>query len=132
MSTETYLLDTHALLFWAMRVEMPESLIAALDEYQTQGRLFASAANFWEIALLVQKGRIELTDVKQWKDELLAHTSLQLLMPDADNMIASVQLPPHHKDPFDRLIIAQAFAHKCVLVSKDGLFKAYGVPLLWL
>jgi PIN domain nuclease of toxin-antitoxin system len=58
VSTETYFLDTHALLFWVMRKEMSETLITALDEYQAQQRLFVSAANFWEIALLVQKARL--------------------------------------------------------------------------
>jgi PIN domain nuclease of toxin-antitoxin system len=78
------------------------------------------------------KGKIELSNVKQWKDELLAHTSIKLLTHDADDMIASVRLPLHHKDPFDRLFIAQALAHNCILISKDGLFKNYGVPLLWM
>ena len=49
----------------------------------------------------------------------------------ADHAIAVEHLPPHHRDPFDRLLVVQALAEGLTIVSKDGVFDLYGVPRIW-
>lgn len=127
-----YALDTHALVFWANATEMSPEFIRFLDACDSRGELYASAACFWELAMLVKRGRIVLPDVGAWKDELLARTSLRVIRPGADEMIASVFLPDHHKDPFDRLLIAQARSCEHLLVTRDEIIARYAVETFWM
>lgn len=69
--------------------------------------------------------------MSSWKNELLAATGTRLATPEVDDMIASVALPQHHRDPFDRLFIAQARSLRAVLVSRDAVFAAYDVATRW-
>ena len=62
---------------------------------------------------------------------MLAATGTRLATPQVDDMIASVALPRHHRDPFDRLFIAQARSLRAVLVSRDAVFTAYDVATRW-
>ena len=130
MST-TYLLDTHALVFWQNGSEIPISLKTLLDHEAVKGNVVVSSASFWEIALLVKKGKINLPDVGLWKDTILRYSGIKLINPGVDDMIASVALPNHHRDPFDRLLLAQAAGLKAVLVTRDSVFSSYGMPVLW-
>lgn len=132
MIAPRYLLDTHALIFWAQSTHISAQFSAFLDEQQRLGRLYVSSISFWEAALLAKKGRIELADVHAWKNDLLTHTNLHLIDPSATDMIDSVSLPDHHKDPFDRLLIAQANRRELLLVTKDGGFSKYGVSIFWM
>lgn len=102
-----------------------------LDVASRSGHVLVSTAAFWEVALLARKGRLEIDDVSSWKNELLAATGTRLATPEVDDMIASVALPQHHRDPFDRLFIAQARSLRAVLVSRDALFAAYDVATRW-
>ena len=126
-----YLLDTHALVQWANREGLSEALARVLDDACRGGTLAVSTVCFWEVALLVKRGRLELAGVGGWKDELLARSGLRLAEPSPDEMIASAFLPDHHRDPFDRLLVAQAQACGLVLVTKDALIRAYDVQTLW-
>ena len=126
-----FLLDTHALVHWQIGTAMPPALSEDLDAASRTGRVLVSTAAFWEIALLARKGRIEIDDVSSWKNEILAATGVELAVPQVDDMIASVALPPHHRDPFDRLFIVQARSLRAVLVSRDAVFAAYDVATRW-
>ncbi len=126
-----FLLDTHAVIHWQIGTAMPPALADELDVASRSGRVLVSTGALWEIALLARKGRIELDDVSSWKNELLAATGVKLAIPQVDDMIASVALPQHHRDPFDRLFIAQAQALHAVLVSRDAVFAAYDVETRW-
>lgn len=127
-----FLFDTHALIFWRHRIDVTEKFIDFFDMQARKGNLFCSAINFWEIALLNKKGRIELTDIEQWHVDLQAFGSLHTITPSAVEMIRSVALPDIHKDPFDRLLVAQAQHHSMTLVSKDALVAKYDVPTIWI
>jgi len=127
-----YLLDTHALIFWRHKIDVSEKFIDFFDLQALDGNLFCSAINFWEIALLDKKGRINISDIEQWHVDLLACASLHTITPSAVEMIRSVSLPDHHKDPFDRLLVAQAQHHAMTLVSKDALVGQYDVQTIWL
>ena len=126
-----FLLDTHAIVHWQIGTAMPSALADDLDVASRSGRVLVSTAAFWEIALLARKGRIEIDDVPSWKNEFLAATGVKPAMPQVDDMIASVALPRHHRDPFDRLFIAQAQSLRAVLVSRDAVFAAYNVATRW-
>jgi PIN domain nuclease of toxin-antitoxin system len=132
MSQSGYLLDTHALLFWVNKENISTEFISFLDQQNQQQQLFISTIIFWEIALLVQKRKILLADLPAWQEQLLANTNLQLLSPTPIEMINSTVLPPIHKDPFDRLLIAQANQHKLQLVTQDETIKQYSVSSFWL
>jgi PIN domain nuclease of toxin-antitoxin system len=132
MKSVGYLFDTHALLFWCNKTAVSSQFIQFFDEQNLQGALYLSSISFWEIALLVQKGRLALSDVHGWKDELLRHTNVRLLEPSVAEMTDSTLLPPHHKDPFDRILIAQALQHGLIFVTQDQAIQQYDVPQLWL
>ncbi len=132
MKKTAYLLDTHALIFWASRTDVSIEFITFFDKQEQHGSLYVSSITFWEIAFLVQKGKLSISDTHAWKDELLSNTSLHLINPSASEMIDSTLLPPHHKDPFDRLLIAQANSHNLILVTKDRIIPAYKVSCVWM
>nr|WP_319393480.1 type II toxin-antitoxin system VapC family toxin [uncultured Desulfobacter sp.] len=129
---DRHLLDTHALIFWFNRENMSDEFISFLDELNEAENLFISPISFWEIALLVKKGRIEIDDVNAWRIDLMKYSQIVLMNPDAGEMIESVFLPDLHKDPFDRLLIAQAVNNNCSLVTKDEIIKQYNVKTFWM
>jgi len=129
---DAYLLDTHALIFWANKTTVSEAFVAFFDRQAQQGALYVSAISFWEIAFLVQKGRLAIPDIHAWKNELLSQTNLHLAAPSVTEMIDSTLLPPHHKDPFDRLLIAQAQHNNLILVTRDQVMQAYTVSRFWI
>lgn len=127
-----YLFDTHALIFWANKNEVSEEFITFFNKQEQRGTLYISSITFWEIALLVQKEKLSIVNTQVWKDELLNKTNLQLLTPSASEMIDSTLLPFHHKDPFDRLLIAQANFHNLTFVTRDQAIQAYEVSWIWI
>ena len=129
---KAYLFDTHALIFWANEREVSKEFIAFFNKQEQQGTLYTSSITFWEMALLVQKGKLSIVDTHVWKDSLLSKTNLRLIDPSASEMIDSTLLPLHHKDPFDRLLIAQANSHNLVLVTRDRAIQAYEVSCMWM
>ncbi len=126
-----YLFDTHALVFWNLKIHVSETFIDFFDEQADSGKLLVSAVSFWEAALLAKKGRIQIDDVGKWKKELVENSGIQIVEPDADDMIDSVNLPDIHKDPFDRMLIVQANRHEANLVTKDEMIGQYSVNIFW-
>ena len=132
MKGKSYLFDTHALIFWHQQADVSAEFIAFFDEQSKLGQLFVSSVTFWEIGLLVQKGRVTISDVKTWANELLALSGIRLAEPSVAEMIDSTLLPTHHKDPFDRLLIAQAKHRDFIFVTRDTLIQDYDVAAFWL
>lgn len=132
MKPAGYLFDTHALIFWSNKSEISAKFIQFFDEQNQQGVLYISSISFWEIALLVQKGRLALPDLHRWQADLLRHTNLRLLEPSVKEMIDSTLLPPIHKDPFDRILMAQAVAHGLIFVTQDQAIQKYNIAQIWL
>ena len=127
-----YLLDTHAFIFWVNEEEISPNFVKFLDEKNTQGKLYVSAITFWEIALLVKKERIQIDDLQLWKAEILDNTGIHVLSPSVSEMILSTELEDCHKDPFDRLLIAQASQNKLKIITKDQIFPKYNIPVFWM
>lgn len=124
------LLDTHVFLWWALSPERltPPVLAACTDPTTT---LLLSAASIWEIQIKAGIGKLTL---HQPLAEVVASqlaNGLHLLPITLDHALRVGDLPLHHKDPFDRLLIAQALVEEAVLASADAAIAAYHVPRLW-
>jgi PIN domain nuclease of toxin-antitoxin system len=122
------LLDTHALI-WAL--EAPERLPTTISDLldQADAVVFASAASIWEIAIKVKLRRLvfPLPATTRALSDAALH-ELQVTVPHA---LATADLPMIHRDPFDRLLIAQARHEGLTLVTRDPLIHRYPVDTLW-
>jgi PIN domain nuclease of toxin-antitoxin system len=122
------LLDTHAFLYWTEdNPRLPRRARAAIARPRSVACI--SAATIWEIRIKVARGRLR-TDFTSVAEEARQHR-FEVLSITADHAQAAGDLPPHHDDPFDRMLVAQARAEGMTLVTGDGAFGDYGVPLLW-
>ncbi len=93
--------------------------------------MYASVANLWE--LLLKQGRKDalLVDPLPWWDKYVIRAGIQTLGIRLNHVMALGQLPEIHRDPFDRILIAQSIVEKVPLVSKDTHFGDYGVTVIW-
>ena len=123
------LLDTCALLAVAAG-ELPDRATAAL---RTAPEAVVSSVSAWEIALKVSGGKLTLgADPATWFLDLLEHYDLREVLVDASLACAACALPPIHKDPFDRVIVALAQAHGLTVLTSDENISGYpGVATLW-
>lgn len=127
-----YLLDTHTLFFWVRRTGIPSDFVDFLDQQVLRQALKVSSIAFWEIGLLAKKGRLDdLDDPQVWCQQVLANSGIGLLEPTTVDMINSTLLPDFHKDPFDRLLIAQAQRHQLTIVTRDSIIPRYAVQTFW-
>lgn len=125
------LLDTHALIWFCEgNPELSQTARAAIASPANE--CLVSHATAWEMAIKLNLGKLELQlDYDQIFPGVLDANDFLLLPPALAHYRAVISLPPHHGDPFDRLIIAQALVEGLTIVSRDPHFPAYGVPLLW-
>ena len=125
------LLDTHALAWWANDAsELSKTARAAIEDRSNQ--TFVSAISIFEAAQKQQSGKwpeaeLLLHDVHGYL-ELQKFTPLPLSISHAE---AAANLPKIHRDPFDRMLIAQAMTDELTIVSNEELFDRYGVNRLW-
>ncbi|MFN8518876.1 MAG: type II toxin-antitoxin system VapC family toxin [Chloroflexota bacterium] len=120
------LLDTHVLL-WALST--PEALVPEARRVIEDGanEVLVSAASFWEIAIKATAGRLTASD------DLLAASAeagFSGLTIDPADAVRAGALPPLHRDPFDRMLVAQAQARSLAIVTRDTRLAAYGVTIL--
>jgi PIN domain nuclease of toxin-antitoxin system len=121
------LLDTHALLA-LLSTDYRLSADARTAIEQPGASVIGSAVNVWEIAIKRSIGKLTAPeDLIERADEMGA----ELLAITPRHAQATAALPLHHRDPFDRLLIAQAKLEGCAIVTADGAFAAYGVPIVW-
>lgn len=132
MNHEQYILDTHALIFWVTKENISSQFTTFLDQEAKKGKILISSASFWEIALLTKKGRLQIDDLHQFKDDILRYSHTKMIEPTVSDMIDSTTLPDYHKDPFDRLFIAQAINNNALLVTKDKIILNYPVRTFWM
>ena len=121
------LLDTHTLLSLLFADgRLSQSADEALKRPSAQ--LIVSVVSVWEIAIKRSVGKLDAPeDVLERIDE----TGTETLAITARHAHAVAGLPLHHRDPFDRLLIAQAKLESCAIVTKDPAFAAYGAPVVW-
>jgi PIN domain nuclease of toxin-antitoxin system len=123
------LLDTHAFL-WFMAGDARLSRRARRAIEENDG-WWLSAASVWELAIKSSLGRLTLPApaLEYLSDKV--QRGLRVLAVEWPHAAAVERLPFHHRDPFDRLIVAQAHADSLSIVTKDAIFKKYGVHVIW-
>ena len=122
------LLDTHILLWAAGKPDRlsPEATELLRDP---ANELWFSSASLWEITIKRGPGRMDFrVDPRRLWRMLLAHGYHELMI-SSEHTIAVGALPPLHKDPFDRLLIAQAHVEKIILLTADPMVSSYGEPV---
>jgi PIN domain nuclease of toxin-antitoxin system len=126
----TYLLDTHALL-WFLRspTSLPDQVLSLIED--SSSTLAVSLATPWEISIKTSAGRLDAADIVNDFDSIMTQGRFNLLMPTLEQVVRSSRFPWYHRDPFDRLIAAQTLELGWSLLSKDAVFDAYGVRRVW-
>lgn len=120
-----YLLDTHAVLWWLLdRSRLSQ---VARDTIENTRHVYLSAATTWEIAIKTASGKLQLPH--DFKDKLDA-SRFEPLPVTATHTFGVMNLPPVHRDPFDRLLVAQAAIERLTLLTSDSEIQKYGVPVL--
>jgi len=122
------LTDTHALV-WAL--SDPDSLSATARRVLTESEVAASVANLWELVIKTGKKDALLDDPIAWWEKYVVRSGIQTLSIRTAHVLTVGRLADIHKDPFDRILVAQALAEKLPLVSKDKLLGRYGVEVIW-
>ena len=125
------LLDTHALLWW-LSDDAALTRSARRTIADTKNTLIVSAASAWEIATKVRLGRLpSANDLAADFSGHLDRDGFELLAISAEHGIRAGLLPGPHKDPFDRMLIAQAQAENMPIITNETIFESYGVRRIW-
>jgi len=125
-----FLLDTHAFL-WFQAGDDRLSRAARERMESDDAELFLSAASIWEMAIKASLGRLNIPmPVADYVTEKL-QDGFRMLSIEWEHAAAVQKLPFHHRDPFDRLLIAQAAAERMPIITGDPIFRAYGANIIW-
>lgn len=122
------LTDTHTLV-WAL--SDPDALGAEARGALAASMFTASVANLWELVLKSSKPGALVTDPVRWWEKYVTGTGIPALAIRTAHVRALAGLPELHRDPFDRILVAQALTEGLTLVSKDAALARYGVPMIW-
>jgi PIN domain nuclease of toxin-antitoxin system len=125
------LLDTHAFLWWLdANPKLSRKARSAIGSARNE--CFVSVASGWEIAMKVSLGTLRVEGaLDRFLPEQLAANGFQPLAIDLKHTARVATLPFHHRDPFDRLLVAQALDEELRIVTGDPVFAKYGVTRLW-
>ena len=120
-------MDTHTFLWFVL--DDPQLSPAAMAAIQdTANNAYVSPASHWEIAIKISLGRYRLQeDFETFWSAGMQSGNFRTLPVSTQHTARLIALPFHHKDPFDRLVVAQALANRLALLSADRVFDAYGV-----
>ncbi len=125
------LLDTHALLWWLNDDRLLPAKARKLIALGSNA-VVVSAASAWEIATKVRLGKLDMAaDLAADFSNVLGQEGFESLPISVDHALRAGLLPGPHKDPFDRMLIAQAQAEGVPILSSDAVFDSYGVRRLW-
>jgi PIN domain nuclease of toxin-antitoxin system len=119
------LLDTHVFLWWRAGREMRAE---AMDAIRTADDVFVSAASAWEVSIKAAIGKLRLT--ASFADGV-AQSGFVPLPINLHHAAVAGELPPHHRDPFDRMLLAQARLERLTLISHDRRLEPYGSAIIW-
>ncbi|HZL94517.1 MAG TPA: type II toxin-antitoxin system VapC family toxin [Vicinamibacterales bacterium] len=124
------LLDTHAFL-WGI-ADDPRLSTRARRAIAAAGDRYVSVASCWEMAIKTSLGRLTMPrPMERFLAEQLGVNGCRLLHIDLDDVATVAALPFHHRDPFDRMLVAQALSEELTIVSADSVFEKYGVKRVW-
>lgn len=126
------LLDTHAFLWW-INDDPQLSSRARRIIGEASSDVYFSAASGWEIAIKAHLGRLKIAadNVEDFVAEQVATNGFQVLPIRLSHALKTCSLPDHHKDPFDRMLVAQAAIEELTLLSADRKLASYKVRVVW-
>lgn len=125
------LLDTHTFLWWVGDAQ-ELSAKAKKTIAQPRNECFVSLASCWELAIKVSLGKLKISGrLERFIPEQLTVNSFRELAIEVRHAARVARLPFHHRDPFDRLLAAQALEEGLTIVSADSVFRRYGVRRIW-
>jgi PIN domain nuclease of toxin-antitoxin system len=119
------LLDTHVLLWWLSAQRLRPKAVAAISSVESD--VWVSAATIWEMSIKSDLGKLSVPDDL---DEQLDRHSFQVLPISMGHALAIRELPRHHADPFDRMLVAQARVEDLTVVTRDSEIPRYPVAVL--
>ncbi len=122
-----YLIDTQAIIWFAENNDQLSKTARKVME-DDNNVCFVSMATFWEMSIKINIGKLNLNDLSlsEFMDEV-AENDFLILDIQRNHILENVLLTLHHRDPFDRLIIAQAISENMQIVSSDSTFDAYNI-----
>ncbi|MBM4176371.1 MAG: type II toxin-antitoxin system VapC family toxin [Ignavibacteria bacterium] len=126
-----YLLDTHTFLWFVGGIEKISLKVTELI-INSNNQKFISIASIWELSIKISLKKIEIEEslIDFVKSEC-EKNGFDLLNINLDHLNRLCNLPFHHKDPFDRLIISQALTENIPIISSDEVFEKYKVKMIW-
>ncbi len=124
------LIDTHALI-WFLNgdIDISQKARKIIEESETVN--YISIASLWEMSIKISLGKLELKTPFAKIAEKIDSNGFQILPITFEDTLTLSDLPFHHRDPFDRILISQSINNKLLIISKDKYFESYGVPLAW-
>jgi PIN domain nuclease of toxin-antitoxin system len=125
----SFLLDTHTFI-WLTENDpnLPNNL---REEIDFAPEVYVSIVSLWEIAIKLNLGKLALQKSYETIETKLEASDINLLSISFSNTLKICTLPLYHRDPFDRMLIAQSLNRSLILISKDTKFDAYNVPRKW-
>jgi len=124
------ILDTHAFL-WALAGDGRMSRHAR-EVFAGSADLLLSIASIWEILIKVQAGKLNFPrPAGRYVIRKLAENRIEILPISVDHLLAVERLPMHHRDPFDRMLIAQSMEENIPVVTADRIFTRYPIDVIW-
>ncbi|MFP4651891.1 MAG: type II toxin-antitoxin system VapC family toxin [Phormidium sp.] len=124
------LLDTHTLLWYLQNSENLSDRTTEILE-NVNHNLSLSIASLWEISIKLGLGKLRLQKSFSELEEVLQDLKIGVIPITFADTECYLSLPLHHRDPFDRMLIAQAMNHRLVLISCDSAFDAYSIYRVW-
>ncbi len=124
------LLDTHTLI-WFLEGDNHLSFTAKSYIEEASHTNFVSMATFWEMAIKISFNKLELRKPLPDLESLIWENGIEILPITIEHTLLVSQLPFYHKDPFDRLLVAQAMSENMTLLSGDEKFKLYPIQIIW-
>jgi PIN domain nuclease of toxin-antitoxin system len=123
------LLDSHAFLWWC---EDAADLSKKARRIISREECLLSVASMWEISIKLSQGKLNLPGgFDRYIPEQMALNGFTQLAIGFRHIAGSSRLPWHHRDPFDRLLIAQAIEEEVPVISRDAVFDRYGIKRIW-
>lgn len=125
------LLDTHTFIWWSSDPIQLSSRVVSLCQDRTNVVLL-SVTSIWEMQIKHQLGRLSIgLPLRRLIEDQQQANGIEILPIMLAHVLELENLPDSHKDPFDRMLIAQASVEGAVLLSKDGIFNSYPVQVVW-
>ena len=124
------LIDTHALL-WYLQGDANLSNLALTTIESKDNNVFVSIVTLWEIAIKSRLGKLELQRPFENLEADLKQLDIKILPINFAELDIYRSLPLHHRDPFDRILIAQSIGNSLTMITRDALFEPYSIRVMW-